>query len=803
MRSTSKKYCRITVIMYLVISLAIPPVVVNARQGAVYAANKAPDALRTKITRTWMDESIDKVLMDLADDAGIDIVKSPKVTGKVTAKVTDVPLEEALGNILAAHDYTYVATDNMIRVVPVSEIALAKEELISKVYRITYADANEVAASLRNFVSEKGKVAVNRGTNHIVVTDTENKIKAVDKFIAELDRQTQQVLVEVKIYEITTREGFNLEAALRAGRVIPLEAQGVVNPTTTTTTVTPGYTTTTVADSATVAPGYTTTTKADSATVAPGYTTTTKADSMTATGGYTKSTVAERDEIARNWTESMSHDAIGTTNDYDELTQYQESVNPLAPERTDTTTETMPDTTSSQTDTTTVTRPDITSSQTDTTTVTRPDITSSQTDTTTVTRPEVKTTETTTVEQGSTGYYTRKRGKPFVGGSFDRTRGGTLSFSLLNDAVDFEFALSMLKKQVEAKLLANPRILVLDNETADFGIIREIPYRELRQVAREDPITYTEFKDVGVQLKVTPHIARDGVIKLHVMPEFGVLVSQNAISVLRGQDNTGRDMYQTVLGVPTVDTRRADTVALIKDGQTIAIGGLRKRQTSKDISKVPLFGDIPLIGNLFRSSSESVEISELVVLITPRIIGDTQVVAPELSEDGENGVPKAFREAQKPKELPRATGQSARVDLKATESTQADSLLAERSPKVMMQLAYAHLKMGRYDLAKDVLTSVIEHRADTSTTHQYLGYCHLNLGDLDKATDSYARAIELNDADWEAHRGLGVVYMLKARRISDVDLAAKGIEHWRRSLEIKPDQKNAETLAKIIETYSQ
>jgi len=731
MRSTSKKYCRITVLMYLVISLVVPPAVVNAQKGAVYAVNKAPEALRTKITRTWMDESIDKVLMDLADDARIDIVKSPKVTGKVTAKVTDVPLEEALGNILAAHDYTYVATDNMIRVVPVSEIAIAKEELISKVYRITYADANEVVASLRNFVSEKGKVAVNRGTNHIVVTDTEQKIKAVDKFITELDRQTQQVLVEVKIYEITTREGFDLEGAMRAARVIPLEAQGVVNPTTTTTTVTPGYTTTTLADSAKETPGYTT------------------------------KTVDVRDGDELGYEDTTS----GVTHTYVDIKQ-----------------------------------PGV--DRTDTSTVTMPDITSSQTDTTTVTMPEITSTETT-VQQSPTGYYTRKRGKPFVGGSFDRARGGTLSFSLLNDAVDFEFALNMLKKQVEAKLLANPRILVLDNETADFGIIREVPYRELRQVAREDPITYTEFKNVGVQLKVTPHIARDGVIKLHVIPEFGVMVSQNAIAVLRGQDNTGRDMYQTVLGVPTVDTRRADTVALIKDGQTIAIGGLRKRQTSKDISKVPLLGDIPLLGNLFKSSSESTEISELVVLITPRIIGDTQVVAPELSEDGQNGIPKAFREVQKPKELPRDAGESARVDLKAAEPTEADSLLAERSPKVMMQLAYAHLKMQRYDLAKDVLTSLIEHHADNGTTHQYLGFCYLKLGDLDKAIDSYARAIELNDADWEAHRGLGVVYMLKARGINDADLAAKAIEHWQRSLEVKPDQKNAQTLVKMIETYSQ
>lgn len=67
--------------------------------------------------------------MNLAEQAKIDIVKSPKVTGNVTVKVTDVPLEEALSNILAAHDYTYIATESMIRVVPLSEIVVARDLL--------------------------------------------------------------------------------------------------------------------------------------------------------------------------------------------------------------------------------------------------------------------------------------------------------------------------------------------------------------------------------------------------------------------------------------------------------------------------------------------------------------------------------------------------------------------------------------------------------------------------------------------------------------------------------------------------
>jgi type II secretory pathway component GspD/PulD (secretin) len=234
---------------------------------------------------------------------------------------------------------------------------------------------------------------------------------------------------------------------------------------------------------------------------------------------------------------------------------------------------------------------------------------------------------------------TNLRRKPFVGGTFDRINGGTLRFSVLDDAVDIDFVLSILHQQLEAKLLANPRVLVLDNETARFEIIRKIPYRELRQVAREDPITYTDFKNVGVSLEVTPHIAKDGMIRLHIVPEFGTLVSQDALRVLIGQDNSGQDAFQNVLGVPTVDIRRADTTAMVKDGQTIVMGGLRKREDTKDISKVPVLGDIPIIGGLFQSETESKVTRELVVFITPRIVTASALSEAEKKQFGATEFP--------------------------------------------------------------------------------------------------------------------------------------------------------------------
>jgi len=644
--------------------------------------------------------------MDLAEQAGIDIIKSPDVTGNVTAKVTDVPLEEALTNILGAHNFTYIATDNMIRVVPLSEIAMAREELVSKVYRITYADANEVAAAISQFVSEKGRVGINRGTNHIVVTDTEKKIKAVDRFIAELDRQTQQVLVEVKIYEITTNEGFDLGAAFRAARNTPLKttdrvttvtnSDGLVYPKTVTTTTTPGYTTVTT-------------------------------EQREGTG---------EDPQAFGWMEYTYEDVYPLD---------QDSVNDYIRRSYE-----------------------------------------NRRETTTVETPEITTTETTEtiapfphyIDQ-KRQYYTRRRRKPTIGGSFDTVRGGTLSFSLL-DAVDIELALNMLRTQVEYKLLANPRILVLDNQTADFEIVREVPYREFQQVARQDPITYTAFKNIGVRLKVTPSVARGEMIKLHISPEFSVLVSQDAN------------------GVPTVDARRADTMALIKDGQTIAIGGLRKRQNSKEIAKVPVLGDIPLLGNLFRSETELVQVNELIVLITPKIITGPEMLS-KLDATNTSGIPSAFRlteEAQKPQAAAAEPAGAEMVTPRRTAPPRG------KSPALSMELAYSYLKMERFELARQTLLAVLEREPTNHSAYQYLGYCYLKLGAVDRAVASYRKAVELDDGDWEAHKGLGVAYMLKARSDKDQALKARAVEHWRRSLQIKPDQPNSAVLAKMIKAYS-
>ena len=209
----------------LIISLLISPLIVNAGQistrGEQTVSGTAREKLRTRISYSCKESPIEKVLMDLAEQANIDIIKSPDINGTITVKVTDVPLEEALTNILAVHNWTYIATESMVRIIPLPEISELKEQRVTKIYQITYADVNQVFAALDEFVTAKGEVAINKGTSHVMVTDTEDKMKAVDKFIEHVDRPTQQVLVEVRIYDVTTKEGFELDPKWNFGRNAP------------------------------------------------------------------------------------------------------------------------------------------------------------------------------------------------------------------------------------------------------------------------------------------------------------------------------------------------------------------------------------------------------------------------------------------------------------------------------------------------------------------------------------------------------------------------------------------------------
>jgi type IV pilus assembly protein PilQ len=428
---------------------------VNANKAEVLTTLE--QRMQKRISVDFRDTAIDDVIRIMAEQANVDVVKSPKVTGTVTAKLSNVPLEEALRNILASQGYDYVTSKNMIRIAPTGEISQEAEKLVTKIYRVNYADIKEIEKSLSKFVSQRGAITTNPGTSNIIVKDTESNIKAIGTFIDDIDRITPQIQVEARIYDITSKNELDLGVEWNAGSQTSYAADGEW-------------------------------------VIPPG---------------------------------QMGNVKAGKTNPFE------------------------------------------------------------------------------------TGMFR---------GDTAKTSGvtGLLKFGWFTNNLDIDAVIKAQKNLLNAKLLANPRILVLDNETAMINIISELPYQELTQTSGGGNIGTTNFKDVGVKLKVTPHLTRGEKIRIKVEPEFSVQSSSVTFA-------SGSLSYPQ----PVVDSRKASTTLLVDSGQTVVMGGLRKKTTSKVVNKIPLLGDIPIICYAFRFEGEETVNSEMLVFITPKIMADMSLTDQE------------------------------------------------------------------------------------------------------------------------------------------------------------------------------
>ena len=118
--------------------------------------------------------------------------------------------------------------------------------------------------------------------------------------------------------------------------------------------------------------------------------------------------------------------------------------------------------------------------------------------------------------------------------------------------------------------------------------------------------------DVGVQLAVTPVINDDGYITMRITPDVSNVDDTLTYKIAPDVENT----------VPLVAHTTAETTVMVKDGNTVVIGGLRKDEKVKSVKKLPYFGDLPLIGAAFRSTHDALEKTEVAVFITPHIMSD-------------------------------------------------------------------------------------------------------------------------------------------------------------------------------------
>jgi len=166
------------------------------------------------------------------------------------------------------------------------------------------------------------------------------------------------------------------------------------------------------------------------------------------------------------------------------------------------------------------------------------------------------------------------------------------------------------KEDSKVDIIANPKIITIDNKTAEINISEQVPYTSKSESTDGGSTSSTQFKDIGVILKVKPHITSDGHIIMDIETEQSFLVKFVGTS----------DDLQ-----PQIDSRKSNTTMMVRDHETVVIGGLKKKDTTHTINKIPILGDIPFIGRLFRKLSIDDTAKELLLFVTPMILKDSDL----------------------------------------------------------------------------------------------------------------------------------------------------------------------------------
>lgn len=174
--------------------------------------------------------------------------------------------------------------------------------------------------------------------------------------------------------------------------------------------------------------------------------------------------------------------------------------------------------------------------------------------------------------------------------------------------------ISDLENRSVLQILAEPNLLALNGQKASFLAGGEFPVPVV-QGGQSIGVVTIQFRPFGVRLEFTAFVGKGNVIRLHLLPEVSTLDFSNA-AVISG------------FTVPALSTRRAETEIELKDGQSFGIAGLLDNRATVQLSKIPGIGDIPVLGNLFRSHIVNRSNSELVVLVTPRVVDPVKLDTP-------------------------------------------------------------------------------------------------------------------------------------------------------------------------------
>ena len=209
----------------------------------------------------------------------------------------------------------------------------------------------------------------------------------------------------------------------------------------------------------------------------------------------------------------------------------------------------------------------------------------------------------------------------------------------LGEKYDRKGVLDLLRTIGKTKILSSPSIMALNNQEAKILVGTKEAYitssTSQSGSGTSETAQTVNFVDVGVKLYVTPTISQNDFVTMKIKPE---------VSSAKMTDLTSAGK---VTQVPIVTTSEAETVVIVKDGMTIVIAGLKRDKKENEIKKIPLLGDIPILGAIFRSVSSSLNKTELVVFLTPRIVRDEFPPPKYVSLTKDNDIMDLVKEIEK------------------------------------------------------------------------------------------------------------------------------------------------------------
>jgi type IV pilus assembly protein PilQ len=535
---------------------------VQGSQPALNSVSRDKDTLSVD----FPDEDIKTILRNVADLFELNLVVPDTLTGKTSIKLRDVTWRQIFQVVLAPAGYTYIEEANIIKIV--SNELLQQEPAATEVFILNNAKASDIKPTIDGLIDAAagGKIVIDARSNALVITERPSRMGRIRGIIDQLDKATDQVMIESKFVEVTDRDIRNIGVNWAGLQNMQLSAGKLTQ----------------------------TFTRDRGQTFNNGNNST--ANSGSSSNNNTSSSSNSGSTSGTNNTSTLGNTATYSTGLADPSSGVSSSFNPSTGVVSGLPTSIPTVTTNSNYTPATVTTP-----------ATADALNTFNGNATNGTSASTTNSLANTLASGLTNTASSAVNQLM---GLTNTGGTTRLASAVFSASDFSIVLSALKSQSNTKIVSNPTVVTLNNTEATLNIGQEFPIPSYTYNSERGTFEVSgfQYKPIGIILKVTPQVNGRGVIKLNLEPEVSQRNGDTSFGGAGGAQ------------IPIIATRKAKTQVSLKDGFTMGIGGLITTSQNHGGTKVPVLGNIPVLGRLFSSKTVNDETTNLLIFITAKTV---------------------------------------------------------------------------------------------------------------------------------------------------------------------------------------